>query len=76
VTGADFRLASGKHLGRTTPVGQYPPNQFGLYDMHGNLFQWREDRYEPYQEELRNPDNENLGHAQLAHRLRRLAARE
>jgi formylglycine-generating enzyme required for sulfatase activity len=28
---------------RTLPVGSFPPNAFGLYDMHGNADQWVED---------------------------------
>lgn len=32
---------------RTATVGRYEPNQFGLYDMHGNMWEWVEDCYKP-----------------------------
>ena len=29
----------------TSPVGSFPPNAFGLFDMHGNAWQWVQDCY-------------------------------
>jgi formylglycine-generating enzyme required for sulfatase activity/lipoprotein NlpI len=30
----------------TSPVGSFKPNAFGIYDMHGNAWQWCADRYD------------------------------
>jgi len=41
-------LAEGRDVwvNETSPVASFPPNAFGLYDMHGNIFEWTEDCYE------------------------------
>jgi formylglycine-generating enzyme required for sulfatase activity len=58
--GNDKNGENGKYLRQTAKVGSYPPNAFGLYDMHGNVAEWCADWYDP-QYYIDSPAEDPLG---------------
>ena len=52
---------TGPSLGGLADVGSYPANQWGLYEMHGNVYEWCNDWYGSYVGDQTDPEGPGSG---------------
>ena len=45
---------------RAWPVGSKKPNDFGFFDLHGNVFTWCQERFQPYRKANDNETTEDI----------------
>jgi formylglycine-generating enzyme required for sulfatase activity len=63
--------SKGKSLGRTTDVGSYQPNKWGIFDMHGNAREWVEDIWQDNYKDLPVDGSANLTRGDSSQRVLR-----
>jgi formylglycine-generating enzyme required for sulfatase activity len=66
----EFAWYNGNSGSKTHPVGQKRPNTFGLYDMHGSVYEWCWDGYK-VRYYANSPPDDPLGPSMAVARVRR-----